>query len=131
MMQTVLVTGRAGFIGLNFIHYQLKTSSYTKIVNLDKLTYPSSLHNLKGLKTHPNYKQLFIPKGFLHGYSSLGEDMILYYVCDEYYNKEAKIVVRFDHPDLDIVWKVVLNNELIPPKDLELNSLLYFKNVTY
>jgi len=44
----ILVTGGAGFIGSNFIHYMLKNSSAT-IVNLDKLTYAGNLENLKGV----------------------------------------------------------------------------------
>jgi dTDP-glucose 4,6-dehydratase len=45
---TILVTGCAGFIGSNFVHCKLNTSS-EKIVNLDKLTYAGNLANLKGI----------------------------------------------------------------------------------
>ena len=48
-MKQVLVTGGAGFIGSNFIHYLLKQDSQVKIVNLDALTYAGSLENLKDL----------------------------------------------------------------------------------
>ncbi len=48
-MKQVLVTGGAGFIGSNFIHYLLKQDSEVKIVNLDALTYAGSLENLKDL----------------------------------------------------------------------------------
>ena len=48
-MNQVLVTGGAGFIGSNFIHYLLKQDSEVNIVNLDALTYAGSLENLKDL----------------------------------------------------------------------------------
>ena len=47
--RVMLVTGGAGFIGCNFIHYMLKTDLSVRIVNLDALTYAGSLDNLKGL----------------------------------------------------------------------------------
>lgn len=52
----LLVTGGAGFIGSNFIHYILKKYPDYKIVNLDKLTYAGNLENLKGLENEPRYK---------------------------------------------------------------------------
>ena len=48
-MRNVLVTGGAGFIGSNFIHYLLRTEPDVRVVNLDALTYAGSLENLKGL----------------------------------------------------------------------------------
>jgi dTDP-glucose 4,6-dehydratase len=48
-MQNVLITGGAGFIGANFVHYLLKVEPRVHIVNLDALTYAGSLENLKGL----------------------------------------------------------------------------------
>ena len=43
----LLVTGGAGFIGANFIHYWLDNHKNDEIVNLDKLTYAADLENLK------------------------------------------------------------------------------------
>ena len=45
----LLVTGGAGFIGSNFIHYILKKYPDYKIVNLDALTYAGNLENLKDI----------------------------------------------------------------------------------
>lgn len=47
--KNILVTGGAGFIGSNFIHYLLKNDPTVTIVNLDKLTYAGSLDNLQNL----------------------------------------------------------------------------------
>ncbi|MFA6254768.1 MAG: dTDP-glucose 4,6-dehydratase [Patescibacteria group bacterium] len=52
----VLVTGGAGFIGSNFIHYWLKNHPQDEIINLDKLTYAGNLENLKAVENNPNYK---------------------------------------------------------------------------
>lgn len=56
----LLVTGGAGFIGSNFIHYWLDKYPTDSIVNLDLLTYAGNLENLKDLANSPNYS-------FIHG----------------------------------------------------------------
>ena len=55
-MTRLLVTGGAGFIGSNFIHYWLKKYPDDKIVNLDALTYAGNLDNLKDVENNANYK---------------------------------------------------------------------------
>jgi len=52
----LLVTGGAGFIGSNFIHYWLKNHPEDEIVNFDKLTYAGNLENLKDIENNSNYK---------------------------------------------------------------------------
>jgi dTDP-glucose 4,6-dehydratase len=52
----LLVTGGAGFIGSNFIHYWLKRYPQDSIVNLDALTYAGNPANLRELEGQPNYK---------------------------------------------------------------------------
>lgn len=56
----LLVTGGAGFIGSNFIHYWLKHYPNCRIINLDKLTYAGNLDNLKDIENDPRYE-------FIHG----------------------------------------------------------------
>lgn len=51
----ILVTGGAGFIGSNFVHYMLNKYSDVKIVNLDLLTYAGNINNLDGIKNNPNH----------------------------------------------------------------------------
>ena len=51
----ILVTGGAGFIGSNFIHYMLGKYPDYEIVNLDALTYCGNLENLKNIEDNPNY----------------------------------------------------------------------------
>jgi len=52
----ILVTGGAGFIGSNFIHYWLKNNPDDKIINLDILTYAGNLENLAVLESNPSYE---------------------------------------------------------------------------
>ena len=52
----ILVTGGAGFIGSNFIHYWLKSHPEDLVVNLDALTYAGHLESLKDIENNPNYK---------------------------------------------------------------------------
>jgi dTDP-glucose 4,6-dehydratase len=54
--QTLLVTGGAGFIGSNFIHYMLDHYPRCKIINLDKLTYAGNLDNLRDVEKDPRYE---------------------------------------------------------------------------
>jgi dTDP-glucose 4,6-dehydratase len=54
--KTLLVTGGAGFIGSNFIHYIMKEYPEYMIINLDKLTYAGNLENLRDVENKPNYK---------------------------------------------------------------------------
>jgi dTDP-glucose 4,6-dehydratase len=55
-MKRFLITGGAGFIGSNFIHYLFNKYEDITIVNLDKLTYAGNLENLKDIENMPNYK---------------------------------------------------------------------------
>ena len=51
-MRTYLVTGGAGFIGSNYIHYMFKKYGDTiRIINVDKLTYAGNLENLEDIKS--------------------------------------------------------------------------------
>ena len=51
----ILVTGAAGFIGSNFVYYELRNYPEDKIVALDLLTYAGNLKNLDGCKNNPNF----------------------------------------------------------------------------
>lgn len=54
-MQTILVTGGAGFIGSNFIPYFLEKNKEFKVLNLDKLTYAADVKNLEEVKNNNRY----------------------------------------------------------------------------
>jgi dTDP-glucose 4,6-dehydratase len=55
MVKRILITGGAGFVGSNFIHYVLDKYPSWQITNLDKLTYAGNLENLKDIQDQPGY----------------------------------------------------------------------------
>lgn len=69
-----------------------------------------------------NGKQLYIPKGFLHGYSVLSLKCEFLYKCDEFYNKNSEYGVIFNDPMLNIEWGIETSKALVSEKDLNLGS---------
>ena len=64
-----------------------------------------------------NQKQLYIPRGFAHGYSCLSENALLSYKVDNYYNKDSEESISFDDPELGIDWKIPQELQKISSKD--------------
>ncbi len=70
-----------------------------------------------------NHHQLFIPRGFAHGYSVLEDNTLFTYKCDNYYNKESEGGVFYADRELNIDWKIPKRDMLISEKDLQLSTL--------
>lgn len=70
-----------------------------------------------------NKKQLFIPRGFAHGFSVLSDTAIFAYKCDNFYNKDSEAGIIFNDKDLDIDWKIPQGEEVVSEKDLLLGTL--------
>jgi len=64
-----------------------------------------------------NKKQLFVPRGFLHGFVVLSETAEFFYKCDNFYNKDAEIGVKFDDPTIAIDWRIAVDEMIISEKD--------------
>lgn len=64
-----------------------------------------------------NHRQVFLPKGFAHGFSVLSEEAVFQYKCDDYYAPECEEAVAWDDPDLDIDWKVPAEKVILSEKD--------------
>ncbi|HHT7187474.1 TPA: dTDP-glucose 4,6-dehydratase [Bacillus cereus] len=79
----ILVTGGAGFIGSNFVHYMLQNYETYKIINYDALTYSGNLNNVKSIQDHSNYS-------FVKGKIQNGE--LLEYVIKEC---DVQVIVNF------------------------------------
>lgn len=62
-----------------------------------------------------NRHQLFIPKGFAHGFSVLSDETLVFYKCSDYYNPEGERGLYWNDPSLNIDWKV--NEPVISDKD--------------
>ena len=65
-----------------------------------------------------NKRQLFIPRGFAHGFVVLSEIAIFSYKVDNYYNKEFDKGIAFDDPALEINWKLKKSDIKISDKDI-------------
>ena len=70
-----------------------------------------------------NHRQMYIPKGFAHGYVVLEEDTIFQYKCDEYYHPESEGGIAWDDPALGITWGIPSDEITLSEKDLR-NPLL-------
>ncbi len=72
-----------------------------------------------------NKKQLFVPRGFAHGYAVLEDHTVFSYKCDNYYNKESESGVIYNDTDLDIDWMLEENEIQLSKKD---ENLKLFRN---
>lgn len=64
-----------------------------------------------------NHRQVFIPKGFAHGFSVLSEEAVFQYKCDDYYAPEAEGAVIWNDPELAIDWRIPEDRILLSEKD--------------
>ncbi len=64
-----------------------------------------------------NKKQLFIPRGFAHGFLTLSETARLFYKCDNYYNKDSEKTIMYTDESLGIDWKMKKDDIMISAKD--------------
>ena len=70
-----------------------------------------------------NHRQLFIPRGFAHGYVVLSEIAVFFYKCDNFYSKENEGGLVYNDPQLKIDWKIDLNQAILSDKDKVLPTL--------
>jgi len=88
-------------------------------VRPDSLTFGQSFAvNLSA----ENNLQLFVPRGFLHGFVVLSDQVEFFYKCDNFYNKESEQGVIYNDSDLNIDWRIPQDEMIISDKDLILPS---------
>ncbi|EGV43034.1 dTDP-4-dehydrorhamnose 3,5-epimerase [Bizionia argentinensis JUB59] len=73
--------------------------------------------------TEDNKRQLFVPRGFAHGFVVLSDTAIFAYKCDNYYNKESEGGIIYNDPSLNIDWKLPEESLLVSEKDVILSKL--------
>lgn len=66
-----------------------------------------------------NHRQLFIPRGFAHGYSVLSEEALLEYKCDNYYAPASEGAILWNDPALAIDWQLPTESVILSDKDLK------------
>ncbi len=110
------------------LHYQLDPHAQAKLVRviygevLDVVVdirrgSPTYGQKYEVLLSGENKRQLFIPRGFAHGFSVLRDDTVFSYKCDNFYNKASEGGVLLSDPDLAIDWRVPADKMVISDKD--------------
>ncbi len=64
-----------------------------------------------------NHRQLFIPRGFAHGFVVLSDEAIFQYKCDNFYSKESEGAIMWNDPDLGIDWGIEECDAILSDKD--------------
>lgn len=112
---------------LRGMHFQNAPMAQTKLIRCTRGAIIDVVVDLrKNSKTYKkwfsielsaeNKKQLYIPKGFAHGFVTLTENVEVQYKVDEFYSKEHDRSIRFDDPEIGIKWEV--ENPILSEKDL-------------
>lgn len=116
---------------LRGLHYQKGNSSQAKLVSvlngevLDVVVdlRPNSKTFGKHFKiflSSMNKKQLFIPRGFAHGFLVMSENALFSYKCDNFYCKEKEAGIIYNDPILNIDWGTHLKDIKLSEKDIQL-----------
>ena len=84
---------------------------------------PTYLQHVAVELSAENNLQLFVPRGFAHGYSVLEDNTIFCYKCDNYYNKEAEGGVFYADPKLNINWQLNEVEVILSEKDKQLMNI--------
>jgi len=118
---------------LRGLHFQTGKHAQSKLVRVskgkvldvcvdireDSSTFGKHLSIILDDKTH---KQLFIPKGFAHGFLVLKDNTIFSYKCDNFYYKDAESGIIYNDKTLNIDWGFVQNQLIISEKDKQLST---------
>jgi dTDP-4-dehydrorhamnose 3,5-epimerase len=113
---------------LRGLHYQLPPFAQAKLVRVvsgevldvivDIRVHSSTFgQSLSVVLNDINKKQLYIPKGFAHGYIVLSDTATFAYKCDEYYHPECDAGIRYDDPELNIDWLLPFSEFQVSEKD--------------
>ena len=67
--------------------------------------------------TGESHRQLFIPKGFAHGFVVLSQQAVFQYKCDEFYHPEAEGAIAWNDPAINIDWQIPAEDIILSAKD--------------
>ena len=104
---------------LRGLHFQKGEAAQAKLVRCSKGAVldvavdmrkgsPTYMKWLAVELTEDNFRQLLVPRGFLHGFLTLTDNVEFQYKVDNYYNKEADRSIRWDDPELKIDWGLLI-----------------------
>jgi len=114
---------------LRGLHYQKGEYAQAKLVRIIKgsvldivvdirLDSPTFGEHFSIELSSENKKQLFIPRGFAHGFVVLSNEAEFFYKCDNFYNKESEGGIIYNDSTLNIDWKLPKNELIISDKDI-------------
>ncbi len=115
------------------LHFQKEEHAQAKLVSVIKgkvldvvvdirENSPTFMQHFSIELSAENKIQLFVPRGFAHGYSVLEDDTIFYYKCDNFYCKSAEGSLYLFDENLNIDWKIEVNKRVVSEKDLTLKN---------
>lgn len=64
-----------------------------------------------------NHRQIFIPKGFAHGFAVLSDEAVFQYKCDAFYAPESEGAIAWDDPEIGINWRIPEDKVILSAKD--------------
>jgi len=70
-----------------------------------------------------SHTQLYVPRGFAHGFAVLSREAVFFYKCDNFYNKAAEKGIQYNDPALGIDWRLPVESIILSEKDRQ-NPLL-------
>lgn len=116
---------------LRGLHYQMGEYAQAKLVRVIKgRVLDVAVDMRKGSQTfgehisveltEENKTQLFVPRGFAHGFIVLEDETIFSYKCDNFYNKASEAGVIYNDEDLNINWQLQSSEFILSDKDLVL-----------
>lgn len=116
------------------LHYQAPPFAQGKLVRASKGTILDVAVDVRqGSATYgqhvavelseDNWKQLWVPAGFLHGFCTLTPDVELSYKVTNYYSGAHDGAIAFDDPDISVDWPVTRTNAVVSAKDLDAPKL--------
>jgi dTDP-4-dehydrorhamnose 3,5-epimerase len=119
---------------LRGLHYQLPPFAQSKLVRVIKgKVLDVAVDIRKGSPTFSKYvavelseenkKQIFIPRGFAHGFVTLSKEAIVLYKVDNYYSPECDRSIRFDDQQIGIDWNFPKDELVISDKDKNAPSI--------
>lgn len=120
---------KSSFGVLRGLHYQKGDCSQAKLVRVIKgcvldvavdlrRTSPTFGKHVAVELSDENKRQLFIPRGFAHGFLVLSDEAIFTYKVDNTYAPQAEASIRWDDPEIGIEWPIDRDKVLTSPKDL-------------
>lgn len=124
---------------LRGLHFQIGEHQQAKLVRVIKGSVldvcvdirensPTFGKHFSTILNDKDQNQLFIPRGFAHGFLVLEDDTIFSYKCDNFYNKASEQGIIFNDNSLNIDWKFPENELILSNKDTELPTFeAYFK----